>query len=458
MAAEDETAPSNGQDEPALPATSASAGKGGKATLRKQPQRAQTRSRALKRAPSVHREPAVNAIQQSRRPRKDRNAAREAASATEDTALGSAGKNAAATASAAIPIGVPRGDSDPWTVPQSVRDRFVQDGHRFYFPDGAPAFKDQGRRLTTPSENTQVIHSLIEIAHSRGWSEVTVTGTDRFRQEAWRQACMAGFSVRGYRPTELEHAQLVRAMGRNLPRSGERVEGVSADREPGGPRTSTATVHEPPGKSDAALAETPKERITGRLLDHGRDAYRHDPDEEASYFVAVQTLQGRREIWGKDLERAMTKSLTQPQVGDEVMLRRTGREAVTVKRPARDGGGQLKEKEVETYRNRWVIETAAFFQKRAQAARVVRDASIDPRAAVREHPELTGTYLNLRAAELAARQLRDPQDRRRFVTQVRAALADDIERGEPLQPVRLREGIARASRRAAREEDRAPVR
>jgi len=86
---------------------------------------------------------------------------------------------------------IPRADTDPWTVPQSVRDRFVQDGHRFYFPDGAPAFRDLGRRLTTPSENTQVIHSLIEIARSRGWTEVSVTGTERFRHEAWRQARLA---------------------------------------------------------------------------------------------------------------------------------------------------------------------------------------------------------------------------------------------------------------------------
>jgi len=41
------------------------------------------------------------------------------------------------------------------------------------------------------------------------------------------------------------------------------------------------------------------------------------------------------------------------------------------------------------------------------------------------------------AAELASRALRDPQDQRRFVWQVRSALADDIERGEALQPVRL---------------------
>ena len=52
----------------------------------------------------------------------------------------------------------------------------------------------------------------------------------------------------------------------------------------------------------------------------------------------------------------------------------------------------------------------------------------------------------LRAAELAARSLRDPQDQRRFVAKVRELLADDIQRGEPMTPVRLRERVRRQSR------------
>ena len=157
-----------------------------------------------------------------------------------------------------------------------------------------------------------------------------------------------------------------------------------------------------------------------------------------SYFVRVQTREGNREIWGKDLERAMTKSLTQPQIGDEIALQKTGREVVTVKRQERDAEGQLKERSVETHRNQWVIEKSSFFAERAAAAHVVRDPTIDARFAVRARPELAGTYLNLKAAELASRGLRDPEDQRRFVAQVRGALADHVERGEPLQPVRLR--------------------
>lgn len=380
--------------------------------------------KAAARAPSrprPPREPAVNTIEASRRPKRDRASAARAA------------EGAPAPASPAPSAPVQRADGDPWTVPQSVRDRFVQEGHRFYFPDGAAAFKDLGRRLTTASENTQVVHSLIEIAHSRGWTEVRVSGTERFRREAWQQARLAGLNVRGYRPSEAEQAQLIRALSRSLVRSPERVDAISVD---AGTQTPPKDVNLGAGSPGG---QQPRERITGKLVDHGRDAYRHDPNEDPSYFVRLRTREGIREVWGKDIERAVAKSLTQPQIGDEVVLVRTGRDLVTVKRPERGADGELTPKEVDVFRNRWVIEKESFLAARAAAAQIVRNEAVGPREAVREHPELAGTYLNLRAAELASRALRDPEDRRRFVAQVRGALADDIERGEPLQPVRLRE-------------------
>jgi conjugative element/phage-associated large polyvalent protein len=389
-------------------------------------------ARGPARASSAPREPALNAIQASRRPKRNRTSESPRAAALD-------GDGAPATGSPAAASTLQHADSDPWTVPQSVRDRFVQDGHRFFFPDGAPAFRDLGRRLTTVSENTQVVHSLIEIARSRGWTEVTVTGTERFRQEAWRQARLEGLRVRGYRPTDLEQAQLVRALARGLSRP---ADSISSDPEP------PAQASQAPREARPPLVD---ERYVGRLLDHGKDTYRHDPDAEPSYFVRLGIPGGYREIWGKDIERAVAKSLTQPELGDEVILLRTGRDAVTVKRPERDAEGQVRHKDVEVYRNRWVMEKREFFEQRAAAAQVVRDESVAPQAAVRQHPELAGTYLNLRAAGLAAQRLRDPLDQKRFVSQVRTALADAIERGEPLQPVRLRE---RAERKLVEEPER----
>ena len=357
---------------------------------------------------------------------------------------------APATASASNPT-----DADPRTVPKSVRDRFVQNGRRFYFPDGAPAFKDFGKRLTTPSENTEVVASLIEIAQARGWTEIAVRGTERFRREAWWQARLARLAVRGYKPNAVEQAQLVRAFARgsDAPEVGLRREGG-----PGAAPSELLRPVSPPGSQDTAQQAGPKnggrlpERMVGKLLDHGADTYRHDPHEEPSYFVRIQTPEGKREIWGRDLKRAMTKSLTQPQIGEEVTLQRNGREPVTVKRQERDADGRVvKEKDFNTYRNRWLIERSDFFESRAAAAGTLRDPSIEPKRAVRQHPELAGTYLNLKAAEIAARAIRDPEDQRRFVLLVRGALADQVERGEPLQPVRLRDSAAPPQSRGNRE-------
>jgi len=310
-------------------------------------------------------------------------------------------------------------------VPESVRKRFVQVRNKYYFSDGARAFTDRGNRLTTPSENTEVVRSLITIAKAREWNEIIVTGTERFRKEAWFAARLAGLDVRGYKPSEFEQAHLVRTLGRQ--------NGIDA----GG------TV----GVSEARQERTPEDAkairrgglVTGRLTDHGRATYQHDPKAPMSYFVKLETSRGDRTIWGVDLERAMKESLTRPAIGDEVGLRTVRQDTVKVKTPTRDAEGKvLGEREIETRRNRWVIEKREFFEARAEAARTLRDTTVDAKQGVKKHPELVGTYLQVHAAELAAKAIRDPQDRQRFIEQVRSALASSVARGEPLPPVRLR--------------------
>jgi len=324
-------------------------------------------------------------------------------------------------------------------VPEGVRRRFVQVRNRYHFPDGERAFTDHGTRLITSSENTEVIKSLVQIAEARGWSEVTVRGTERFRKEAWFAARLEGLDVRGYRPSEFEQGHLARTMGRQGPAPAE--DSVTAGERP------------MPSGPDARASEKPGGLMTGRLVEHGPAPYRHDPHEPMSYFVKLETARGDRTIWGVDLERAFKQSLTQPGIGDEVGFRSVRRQAVKVRTQKRGEAGELIERDLQTHRNHWIIEKRAFFEARAQAARTVRDTSIDPKQAVKSHPELLGTYLQVHAAELAAKQFRDPQDRERFVQKVRSALADAVARGEPLPAVRLRERAPKAPERES-----APVR
>jgi hypothetical protein len=310
-------------------------------------------------------------------------------------------------------------------MPDEIRERFIGIGSKYYFPDGAAAFTDHGAKLTTRSENTEVIRSLVAIAHAREWSEIKVTGTERFRKEAWFAARIAGLEVQGYTPSDFEQERVVRAIAR-------REAAAGAAREP-----PAALAGRPHPEDSEALRPEDSGPIVGRLVDHGRAPYRHDPKEAASYYLRIETERGDRELWGVDLERAFRESLSRPTIGDEVTVRAFAREAVTVKTP---------EGEILAHRNRWIVERSDFLAERARAAQVFRDPTVNAAQGVKEHPELQGSYLQLQAAKLGAeRDIRDPQDRERFVARARAAIAQAIERGEPLEPVRIRERPVKAS-------------
>jgi len=345
-------------------------------------------------------------------------------------------------------------------IPEDVRKRFTQVGNQFFFPDGTRAFTDRGSRIISRSENTEVIKSLITIAQARGWTDLTLTGTERFRRDAWFVARQAGLEVRGYKPSSYEEGRLVRSLARG---SEARPPEGRADRPAGDSSRRDREREESRGVSASSARREPKERGNalhiGRLADHGAAPYRHDPKNAMSYFVRLETSDGDREIWGVDLHRALKESLTRPDIGDEVGLRAVRRDAVTLQEPTRDKDGKVVgNRPLTAHRNRWIVEQREFFAERAQAARAVRDPKLEPKKAVREHPELAGTFLKIRASELAAKAIRDPEDRRRFVDTVRKALADDVARGEPLTPVRLKERTDRQVDPRVLQPDHAPVR
>lgn len=347
-------------------------------------------------------------------------------------------------------------------VPEEIRQRFVQVGHRYHFPDGTRAFTDHGKRLTSPSENTEVIKSLVMIAQARGWSDIAVSGTDRFKKEAWFAARLVGLDVRGYSPTEFEQSRLVRSLARSQPPN----QPLEPTIPPRSPSTSPSREREgalPAVDARAAATSESRERErslqVGRLVDHGAAPYRHDPRNDPSYFVRIETPSGEREIWGVDLQRAVTESLTHPRIGDQIGVRAVRRDSVKVRRPELDAEGRvIGRSAVDTHRNGWIVEKREFFRERAHAARVLRDASVDRQQAVKQHPELLGTYLQLHAAELAAKTLRNPEDRQRFMTSVRAALADSVSRGEPLPPVPLKEPAHRRRESRVPEKSETPTR
>jgi hypothetical protein len=94
---------------------------------------------------------------------------------------------------------------------------------------------------------------------------------------------------------------------------------------------------------------------------------------------------------------------------------------------------------VGAHRNRWIIERRDFLEARGAAARTFNDSRMSAVEGARQHPELLGSYLQLRGAqELAAQRIADPTDQQTFVARVRRGLAQLVAQGESLPLVRLR--------------------
>lgn len=339
-----------------------------------------------------------------------------------------------------------------WCVPDSVQERFIQIGNKFHFPDGAEAFTHHGNRLTTLSENAIVIQSMVAIAQEAGGGAITVAGTEFFKKEAWFAASLVGLAVRGYAPTEFERERLERAIdARRGPAESEAKPAAKTAAEPNAPRQSGGTVA---GRTaDAGV-------IVGRLVDHGTSHYAHDSKQPMSYFVRVETERGDREIWGVDLERAFRQSLSTPGIGDEIVLRAVDKAAVTVLAAKHDAQGKEVGREpIDAHRNQWIVERKSFLDERRQLADIVRNPNISSADAIKRHPELEGSYLQLQMGRLLAeRQYSTDEHREQFVDQLRAHLARRIEIGQPLEPVHLRGAEVRPPAPRAPERDYSPTR
>ena len=317
-------------------------------------------------------------------------------------------------------------------VPDSVQERFIQIGNKFHFPDGTEAFTHDSNRLTTRSENSVVIQSMVAIARENGKGPVTVGGTEFFKKEAWFAASLAGLEVRGYQPTDFERERLARSL--------------AARRNPGAPEAASVPSEPRPAErapeSGGAAAPRPQasDLIVGRLVDHGAAPYGHDPNQPMSYFVRVETARGDREIWGVDLERAFRQSLSTPGIGDEIGVRSVGRQPVTVLAPKLDAQGrETGQAPLDTHRNQWIVERKDFLDERQRMAEVLRNTETPAADAIRRHPELEGSYMQLQMGRaLAEQQFRDKAQREQFVDHLRSHIAQRIEFGQPLDPVMLR--------------------
>lgn len=271
--------------------------------------------------------------------------------------------------------------------------QYVKAEDKYHFRDrnGDVAFEAQDRKLLTKHETPAVVSSMIDLAETRGWSALKLTGTDDFRREAWLQANLRDIEVSGYRPTKLDKARLdeLRAEKSEAgqsnvveradlkPRSGPpapRFEPLLEDggAEPKVPltptqdqflRTMEATMRHR-GDSLAAIAkarELANERLTsnrvhvGTLVEVGTAPYQDKKGEKLSHFVTLENDKGEQtKVWGVDLPRAIDEAGAKS--GQLVAVAFAGRRSVSVDVLVKDTAGQTLRTEPRLVdRNSWDV-------------------------------------------------------------------------------------------------------
>lgn len=406
-------------------------------------ERAQHEKQALARAAAAQRDAAIDAATRSRESLIDAAAlAAVAATRTRETArvveqLASSPSTrteefgAARSSSQALPQDVHNGDlqdaeralpstrvlrrpiaeeelsqalSSRYIVTQEKRGLFDKGSTEFTLRSGADqgkvAFVDAGKTLNTARDDKATIRAMVEVASAKHWREITVSGTENFRRNAWLEASLAGMQVRGYEPREADRSILADLQRSAKPTNSitaverEKSAAKSASSVPARPASAAAQTKHVNGDAlthhektvlensraildskalgeqftKAALTELESrlrgERVyVGEIVDHGKAPYKFDKDNDDSYFVTLRTRAGDQVVWGKGLAEAMEDR----KAGEQVVLQNVGKRDVTVHERLRDAQGHVVgTRPKESQLNAWKAELLSRFSEKAR--------------------------------------------------------------------------------------------
>ncbi|MGF5022218.1 LPD7 domain-containing protein [Klebsiella pneumoniae] len=259
----------------------------------------------------------------------------------------------------------------------------MQNNTVLYKLDGQPAFRDHDNRMTmeTPDASKQddmVMAALLTAMQHYG-RRIQITGSETFQtkvigliashgldvqmrdpvqqamlNEALKQQAADRPDVRdsiNATPVMPADASVQTSPGKNAPGpapAGEQPSPVP----PGGTAEPPVKASEPAGQPPLATkAEDFKDGVKGRLLEHGRAHYQFNERNSMNYYVHLETREGVREVWGKELEQAINQSRVSE--GQVVSLKFEGNKPVTVNQPVMKDGKIQGYEQITAHRNSW---------------------------------------------------------------------------------------------------------
>jgi hypothetical protein len=312
-------------------------------------------------------------------------------------------------------------------LPLSVSTRYLRIKNKYYFQDKTVAFEDCGTVLKIDTENREVIRDALLIAETRGWQRLGVSGSQSFKRQVWREASLKGMRVSGYTPTPVEVSELKQTLTPSAMQMSVAKEFASNTKSP-------------------FEKKQPTELLRGILVAHGADHYQHDPKQRLSYFVRLAVTGTEVTRWGVDFQRAFNESRSKPQLGDTVILRNEGRQALEITANSCDEKGNLVNHEKKSAKkNTWRVEKADYhdtLQEQAEALRVGKDIG---HKLLEQMPQLAAALAVAKLGEKIAKQAKDSGALRSqdevdtLVALIREGLAAALKNGKHIKTPELRE-------------------
>lgn len=139
---------------------------------------------------------------------------------------------------------------------------------------------------------------MIAVAHAKGWKEITLSGSEEFRRNAWIEASLAGIKAKGFKPVERDEAMLEAAR-----RERESLNISAGRRDPQAPSAGEPS----PATNEVAARDAARESVAARAEPALQNAPATIPVSElrqqAERAIAQLPENVRREVMNRFAER-----------------------------------------------------------------------------------------------------------------------------------------------------------
>lgn len=156
--------------------------------------------------------------------------------------------------------------------PAGLERRYLVANGQYLSADNATTvlFEDKGKKLSTARTDTQVAQDMLEVAKTKGWEAIKLSGTKEFKQMMYVLAESQGIKTSGYKPTEADRVLVDRLREENSLNSIEEQTSLY---------TQQPTMNNPTSEQGKKTESTPNQTATSASVE--KTTERSQPDVEA---------------------------------------------------------------------------------------------------------------------------------------------------------------------------------